>query len=307
MIKKNQNFKHKKVLFPLPRESHFDLAFERGSLYGILMKIPTLLFSHKYRFLSALFSIFLLKPLAFAQTSFVESPTQPRVQAVPLELPALEEPAEEATDQKTTVIVSVKTPGIKLVFESPFNPQFGLGLTGIFAQGLWGLPEGNGIYHGGFQINFLWRVHPRVTLELSGGGVFSNRFAETGERLSEAVLSPGVRVFLTMPKDNRVKFFQILPYVTAGPELTALYPQIHYESTTVGPNSVLHIERTYPLLYMGGHVGLGVEMRLSSYVALTLDAKFLAQGAIDFWGDSKQHSPARLGVRGSFGLAFYLP
>lgn len=191
--------------------------------------------------------------------------------------------------------VSAETP--------PFRRQFGLGVTGIFAQGVlytfakdpWSY------YHGGVQGDFLFQVHPRVTLELSGGVIFSDAVNQKGERLTESPVSLGLRVYVKNFSHYK-KCFDWTPYVAFAPQLNILWngtPTSDYVKTggisfSTSPSS----------LYLGANLGVGVEFRIYEHFSLNADLRGFGQGPLDSAGTGVTLA-SRYGLRFALGIAGY--
>ncbi len=186
-------------------------------------------------------------------------------------------------------------------FSQTFHRQFGIGLTGVFGSGVfYPFQEGTwSYYHGGIQLDILGRLHPRLTLEVSPGVLISNARDLDDHLLVEFVSSVGLRIYLLSlpPQPEKVVF---MPYVVAGFQLNALF----------GADPVPDFSGQYsyytipPSLYLGAFLGLGTEVRLKEHLALQIDIRGFAQGALDVYR-YQVYLPPRLGVRFGVGIAWY--
>lgn len=172
-----------------------------------------------------------------------------------------------------------------------FRFQFGFGITGIPVQEIWVVPSDSGdhLYMGGVGLDFLFRVSPRTTIEVSFSGIGNADGLSAGYYLGSFCLTIGPRInFLTPPKDPRR--FHISPYFVAAGYLDVLAGDF-----SIGSGPILHVATA-----LGGQVGVGVEIRLNSRWAFNADFRGLARWFVD-----PANSATFMGLRFGVGIAHY--
>ncbi len=188
------------------------------------------------------------------------------------------------------------------LYNSPkFNLQFGLGITGIVASGVL-YPfayESWSYYFGGIQLDFLWRVHSRLTLQFSPGILISDTRDEWNQLLVEVPFSLGLRIHLrALPKEDSGVF--VMPYAALGFQMNFLFGA----GPTYDSQSLYDYYTIPPSLYLGANLGAGVELRLHKHFAIHGEVRGFAQGPVNIRGYDV-YLPPRIGLYLGTGLAAY--
>ncbi len=193
--------------------------------------------------------------------------------------------------------------------ENLFHFQVGAGITLIPVRGvgyvhlnLGSIFGERGYYQGGFQGNVFFRVHPRVTVGLGLGYLISGVRSIDGDLRQEFNLTAGVRVYLrALPKEIAKPLF-IMPYLSGGPQFSALFPDVRIQVGSENNRS----EVSYHLFSLGAFLGAGAEFWINSHISLHAEAQFLFEGIIDkerYVGT--MYGKARLGGQMNMGVVWY--
>ena len=188
-----------------------------------------------------------------------------------------------------------------------FHSQWGLGATLTPASRLWYLgklsyptdsvPDSNFLL--GIQADLLWRVHPRLTLNLSAG-VFGVPFGYASD--IEYPISLGVRVYLrSLPQNTRRVY--LMPYLVGAFQMTVQADTSYYGFDGFG-GAYYMVRDPAAALHLGGNVGVGLEVRYKHHFTLSADLRAVGQGPIDVYGYGK-NLYSRFGLTLNLGLAGY--
>ncbi len=194
-----------------------------------------------------------------------------------------------------------------------FPLRGGLGLTFIPAQGVFYIEQPSQYYQGGLRLEGLFRMHPRLTGEISVGFLGSNHTnaqdlsdPSQAEMLMEATAALGLR-FQLKPFPtifSSAKTVTSIPYLAIAAEFSGLFPEVLSANRFVRNGG--RAERAlYALMSLGASLGGGVEFLVRKHFSFSIDARFFAHGIIDPNGrQSTMYAPTRLGLRASLGI-FY--
>lgn len=169
-----------------------------------------------------------------------------------------------------------------------FQRQVGLGLTSIPVDSTWFLMDSSAssLYMAGIGLDFPFRLHPRVTLELSFHAIGSP-VTLLGIPFGQFSLLLGPRVYLTAPISTS-RGTSVVPYLVFVSETSVLGVDFHSEIITLQGTT----------LFLGGQVGAGAEFRIQPQWTITADIRALARGPVD------SLTPL-MGFRASVGFAYY--
>ncbi len=155
------------------------------------------------------------------------------------------------------------------IFIRGFEPQWGLGVTIIPAQGMWNGYNPISYFQGGVSFDVGFRVAPRLGFVISVGGVGSDAVGWNGSSISELLVSGEMRVFLhnTHRNPNR---FHVAPYLAFG---------FAYNFAMLDQWSEFGNYNSDQASYLGGMAGMGVEFRGKNF-SLGLDIRGIVQGSV---------------------------
>lgn len=183
-----------------------------------------------------------------------------------------------------------------------FRPQFGLGFRAV---GAWGVNSFTDFGQGGLSGDLLFRIHPRVTLEMTATwlGTTYNSEAQTGYSRYDVPLTLGVRVYPGHPAWVAAPYFV---FATGAGWARATTPVIDQDG--------LLFDATETAWFWDGQAGGGVELRLGRHVALNADVRVTTRlridrgqrlEVIDAVGNTVPIMGHQGGVLGNLGLSVY--
>lgn len=183
-----------------------------------------------------------------------------------------------------------------------FRPQLGLGFR---VTGAWSANAYTDVGQGGLAGDLLFRVHPRLTLELSAGWLSTTNSSEfeTAYSRTDVPFTLGARIHLGSPQ------WLASPYVVlaAGGGWARAYTPVFDEFGNL-------FEATDSGWFIDGQAGGGLELRLGRHVAINMDLRFATRLRVDrqprfevqdFFGSSVPILGHQFGGQANFGLSVF--
>jgi hypothetical protein len=183
-----------------------------------------------------------------------------------------------------------------------FRPQLGIGFR---VTGAWNANAYTDVGQGGLAGDLLFRVHPRLTLELSAGWLSTTSSSEYENAYSrtDVPFTLGARIHIGNPQ------WLASPYVllaAGGGWARAYTPVVDefgalYEASDAG-------------WFLDGQAGGGLELRLGHHVAINMDLRLATRLRIDrqprfevqdYFGGSVPILGHQFGGQANFGLSFF--